>query len=38
MHDGGRTEAEGDLDDRHGEAVAGVCVACIVWGCKAVCK
>ena len=33
MCDGGGTEAEGDLDDRHGEAVAGVC---IVWGRKAV--
>ena len=24
-----------DLDDRHGEAVAGVHIACVVWGHKA---
>ena len=33
-HGSSGAEAEGDLDDRHGEAVARLCIMHIVWGCK----
>ena len=31
-HGSSGAEAEGDLDDGHGEGVAGVCVTRVVWG------
>ena len=33
-HGSSGAEAEGDLDDRHGEAVARVHIVHVVWGCK----
>ena len=34
-HGNSGAEAEGDLDNGHGEAVARVHIVCVVWGCKA---